>query len=38
LAYAEFEDGHIAGYLLLSFRYDQAADRIQVDKVFELLE
>lgn len=38
LAYAEFEDGHISGYLLIAFRYDATQDQVDASNAFEFLE
>jgi hypothetical protein len=38
LAFAEFEDGHISGYLLMVFQYDAHKNQVDASNVFEFLE
>lgn len=38
LAFAEFEDGHVSGYLLIAFQYDGSQDQVEASHVFEFLE
>lgn len=37
-AFAVIEDGHISGYVLLRFSYDTAADRLDIENIFERLD
>lgn len=38
LAFAEFEDGHISGYLLIAFHYDVSRDQVDVSNAYEFIE
>lgn len=38
LAFIEFEDGHIQGYMIVSFAYHGESDGVIVERVFEVLE